>query len=52
MEIAIFRQKDSLFRLLDWILKKVKQYIKDQEKEDMMQEKLPNKEYVNPFKGN
>ena len=30
---------------------KVKQYIRDQEKEDMMQDDLSNKEYVDPFKG-
>ena len=30
---------------------KVKQYIRDQEKEDMMQDNLSNKEYVDPFKG-
>lgn len=30
---------------------KVKQYIKDQEKEDMMQDNVSNKEYKNPFKG-
>ena len=30
---------------------KVKQYIRDQEKEDMMQDNLSSKEYKNPFKG-
>ena len=30
---------------------KVKQYIRDQEKEDMMQDNLSNKEYKDPFKG-
>lgn len=30
---------------------KVKQYIKDQEKEDMMQDNVSNKEYKDPFKG-
>lgn len=30
---------------------KVKQYIRDQEKEDLMQDDLSNKEYVDPFKG-
>jgi len=30
---------------------KVKQYIKDQEKEDMMQDNLSSKEYKDPFKG-
>lgn len=32
-------------------IEKVKQYIRDQEKEDMMQDDLSNKEYVDPFKG-
>lgn len=31
--------------------KKVQEYIRDQEKEDMMQDNLSNKEYKNPFKG-
>ena len=31
--------------------KKVQEYIKDQEKEDMMQDNLSNKEYKDPFKG-
>ena len=31
--------------------KKVQEYIRDQEKEDMMQDKLSNKEYKDPFKG-
>lgn len=31
--------------------KKVQQYIRDQEKEDMMQDNLSNKEYKDPFKG-
>lgn len=30
---------------------KVKQYIRDQEKEDMMQDNLSSKEYKDPFKG-
>ena len=30
---------------------KVKQYIRDQEKEDMMKDNLSNKEYKDPFKG-
>jgi putative transposase len=30
---------------------KVKQYIRDQEKEDMMQDSLSSKEYKDPFKG-
>ena len=31
--------------------KKVQEYIRDQEKEDMMQDNLSNKEYNDPFKG-
>ena len=31
--------------------KKVQEYIRDQEKEDMMQDNLSNKEYKDPFKG-
>ena len=31
--------------------KKVQEYIRDQEKEDMMQDSLSNKEYKDPFKG-
>ena len=31
--------------------KKVQAYIRDQEKEDMMQDNLSNKEYKDPFKG-
>lgn len=31
--------------------KKVEQYIRDQEKEDMMQDNVSNKEYKDPFKG-
>ena len=31
--------------------KKVQEYIRDQEKEDMMQDDLSNKEYKDPFKG-
>ena len=31
--------------------KKVREYIRDQEKEDMMQDNLSNKEYKDPFKG-
>ena len=30
--------------------KKVQEYIRDQEKEDMMQDNLSNKEYKDPFK--
>ena len=30
---------------------KVQEYIRDQEKEDMMQDNLSNKEYKDPFKG-
>lgn len=29
----------------------IRKYIRDQENEDMMQDKLTKKEYVNPFKG-
>ena len=32
-------------------IKKVQEYIRDQEKEDMMQDNLSNKEYKDPFKG-
>ena len=31
--------------------KKVQEYIRNQEKEDMMQDNLSNKEYKDPFKG-
>ena len=31
--------------------KKVQEYIRDQEKEDLMQDNLSNKEYKDPFKG-
>ena len=31
--------------------KKVQEYIRDQEKDDMMQDNLSNKEYKDPFKG-
>ena len=31
--------------------KKVQEYIRDQEKEDMMQDNLSSKEYKDPFKG-
>lgn len=31
--------------------KKVQEYIRGQEKEDMMQDNLSNKEYKDPFKG-
>ena len=31
--------------------KKIQEYIRDQEKEDMMQDSLSNKEYKDPFKG-
>ena len=30
---------------------KVQEYIREQEKEDMMQDNLSNKEYKDPFKG-
>lgn len=29
----------------------IKKYIREQENEDMMQDKLTKKEYINPFKG-
>ena len=29
----------------------IRKYIREQENEDMMQDKLTKKEYVNPFKG-
>ena len=31
--------------------KKIQEYIRDQKKEDMMQDNLSNKEYKDPFKG-
>ena len=47
MATETFGQKDSLFRQLGSIPKRCR----DQEKEDMMQDNLSNKEYKDPFKG-
>ena len=51
MEIGISGRKDFFVSTVGLNTKVVEDYIRNQEKEDMVQDNLSTKEYVDPFKG-
>ena len=51
MEITIFGVEGYYVSTVGLNEATIRKYIREQEHEDMVQDKLTKKEYVNPFKG-
>ncbi len=51
MEVETFGQLDIMLSTVGLNEATIRKYIREQENEDMIQDKLTKKEYINPFKG-